>query len=159
MMTLESNKVKMHYASFLGISPEYKLDINGNRIIEYVDDDGTTVYAETGKNISVYSEPKEIHASISESGGDAQPQEYGLSIADYQAVLLYGRNEYQIKEGDIIWVQSDIEYEHGGQEIEVEIDGESHVQKVPIKTSADYVVIKTPDSLNFTKAILKAVNK
>lgn len=159
MMTLESNKVKMHFASFLGISPEYKLDGDGNRIVEYVDDDGHPVYAETGKNISVYSEPKDMQASISESGGDAQPQEYGLSIADYQAILLYSRNEYQIKEGDIIWVQSDIEYEHDGQEIEVEIDGESHMQKVPIKTSADYVVIKTPDSLNFTKAILKAVNK
>ena len=100
-----------------------------------------------------------MQASISESGGDAQPQEYGLSIADYQAILLYGRNEYPVKEGDIIWVHSDIEYEKNGQEIEVEIDGETHVQKVPVKTSADYVVIKTPDSLNFTKAILKAVNK
>lgn len=159
MMTLESNKVEMHYASFLGISPEYVLDRDGNRIVEYISDEGDLVYKETGKNISVYSEAKEMQASISESGGDAQPQEYGLSIADYQAILLYGRNEYPIKEGDIIWVQSDIEYEHGGQEIEVEIDGESHVQKVPIKTSADYVVIKTPDSLNFTKAILKAVNK
>lgn len=159
MMTLQSNKVKMHYASFIGISPEYKLDIDGNRIVEYIDDDGEPVYAETGKNIPVYSEPQEMRASISESGGDAQPQEYGLSIADYQAILLYGRNEYPVKEGDIVWVHSDIQYEKDGQEIEVEIDGETHVQKVPVKTSADYVVIKTPDSLNFTKAILKAVNK
>lgn len=159
MMTLQSNKVKMHYASFLGISPEYKFDSDGNRIVEYIDDDGEPVYAESGKNIPVYSEPQEMCASISESGGDAQPQEYGLSIADYQAILLYGRNEYPVKEGDIIWVHSDIQYEKDGQEIEVEIDGETHVQKVPVKTSADYVVIKTPDSLNFTKAILKAVNK
>ena len=159
MMTLESNKVKMYYAQYLGVSPEYMLDSNGNRIIDCIDDDGEVVYLETGKNISVYSEPQEMSASISESGGDAQPQEYGLSIADYQAILLYGRNEYPVKEGDIIWVHSDIEYEKDGQEIEVEIDGESHMQKVPVKTSADYVVIKTPDSLNFTKAILKAVDK
>ena len=105
MMTLESNKVKMYYAQYLGVSPEYMLDSNGNRIIDYIDDDGEVVYLETGKNISVYSEPQEMSASISESGGDAQPQEYGLSIADYQAILLYGRNEYHVKEGDIIEIK------------------------------------------------------
>ena len=80
-------------------------------------------------------------------------------MADYEAILLYGAGEYPLKESFLVWADSQIEYEYGGEEIEVEVDGEIIKTKAPVRTSADFVVLKTPRSLNFERAILKAITK
>ena len=159
MRTLARNKVKMRYAQYLSESPNYILDEDGNRIIEYVTDEGDIIYAETGESTPTYTTDEEILANIAESGGEAEAQEYGLSVSDYEAILVFEKGEYPIKEGSLIWVNSPVEYQYGGTEIEVDVDGVVVNTKAPIKTSADFIVIKTPQSLNFTKAILKAVEK
>lgn len=159
MRTLAKNKVKMRYAQYLTEAPDYILDENGDRIIEYVTDEGNIIYAESGESVPTYSSDEKITASISESGGEAEAQEYGLSVSDYEAILVFEKGAYPIKEGSLIWVNSPVEYQYGGTEIEVDVDGVMVSTKAPIKTSADFIVIKTPQSLNFTKAILKAVEK
>lgn len=159
MRTLMRNKAKMHYANYLTESPDYLLDEDGNRIVEYVTDDGDVIYAESGESIPTYTNDEEMFANIAESGGEAQAQEYGLSLSDYEAILVFDKGAYPIREGSLIWVNSPVEYQCGGTEIEVDVDGAMVNTKAPIKTSADFIVIKVPQSLNHTKAILKAVEK
>lgn len=149
----------MRYAQYLAESPNYILDEDGNRIIEYVTDEGDVIYAETGESTPTYATDEELLANIAESGGEAEAQEYGLSVSDYEAILVFEKGAYPIKEGSLIWVNSPVEYQYGGTDIEVDVDGVMVSTKAPIKTSADFIVIKTPQSLNFTKAILKAVEK
>lgn len=159
MRTLKRNKRKLHYAQYLADAPVYVIDDDGNKVISYVTEDGKPVYEETGENKPTYLTPQEMSVNIAESGGEAEAREFGLSIGDYEAVLLYNRGEYPLKEGSLVWVDSPIEYEYGGEEIEVEVGGEIVKTKAPVKTSADFVVLKTPKSLNFQKAILKAITK
>lgn len=159
MRTLKRNKQKLHYAQYLTNTPCYVIDDDGNRVISYISEDGIPVYEETGESKPTYSTPQEMLVNIAESGGEAEAQEFGLSIGDYEAVLLYNRGEYPLKEGSLVWVDSPIEYEYGGEEIEVEVNGEIIKTKAPVKTSADFIVLKTPKSLNFQKAILKAITK
>ena len=159
MMTIASNKRKLYYAEYLANVPEYVIDDEGNRVVSYITDDGTVIYAQTGEKKPVYSTPQEMYVNYAESGGEAEAKEFGLSVADYEAILLYGAGEYPLKESFLVWADSQIEYEYGGEEIEVEVDGEIIKTKAPVRTSADFVVMKTPRSLNFERAILKAITK
>ena len=159
MMTLKKNKRKMYYSNFLTVAPGYVTDENGNLVVSYVTEDGIVIYEETGESVPIYSTPQEMYANISESGGEAEAQEYGLSVADYEAVLLFDKGKYPLKEGSLVWVDSPIEHEYGGTEIEIDVDGETVKTNAPTKASADFIVKKTPKSLNFTKAILGAVEK
>ena len=124
MMTIASNKRKLYYAEYLANVPEYVIDDEGNRVISYITDDGTVIYAQTGEKKPVYSTPQEMYVNYAESGGEAEAKEFGLSVADYEAILLYGAGEYPLKESFLVWADSQIEYEYGGEEIEVEVDGE-----------------------------------
>lgn len=82
------------------------------------------------------------------------------SVGDYEAVLVYSRGEYPLKEGSYIWLDdTEVGYEYNGKEVPVEIDEEMVMMKTPDVSTADYIVLKTPKSLNFQKAILKAVVK
>lgn len=159
MRTLARNKIKMRYANYLTESPDYLLDEDGNRVVEHVSDDGETIYVESGESIPTYTNDEELLANITESGGEAQAQEYGLSVSDYSAVLVFDKGAYPIKEGSLIWVNSTVNYQYDGTEVGVDVDGVMVNTKMPIKTSADFIVIKVPQSLNYTKAILKAVEK
>ena len=49
MMTLASNKRKLYYAEYLANVPEYVVDEDGNRVVSYITDDGTVIYAQTGE--------------------------------------------------------------------------------------------------------------
>lgn len=159
MMTLEQNKRKMYYSNLLTVAPGYVTDESGNLVVSYVTEDGIVIYEETGESVPIYSTPQEMYANISESGGESEAQEYGLSVSDYEAVLLFDKDKYPLKEGSLVWVDSPIENEYGGTEIEIDVDGENVKTNAPTKASADFIVKKTPKSLNFTKAILGAVEK
>lgn len=151
MRTLGRNKLPMKYALYLSKSEIYDF---------YEDEDGNRYPIPTGEKEATYATPKEMRANISKGGGDAEAMEYGLSTADYQAVLLFDKNEYPLEEGSLVWEKSPVEYKYGGEEVEAkDKNGETVLTKAPIPISADYTVIKISDSLNFTKAILKAVNK
>lgn len=148
----------MKYALQIGEVPIYNRDENGEIIYEYYEDsDGNIIYyedengnkipSETGEYEIGYSEPVSLFfSSIAMSGGEAEAQEFGLSISDYNATLLCQKGAYPIVEGSLIWTKSEVGYKDDNNEI---ID--------PI--SADYEVIKVSESLNFVKYVLKAVVK
>lgn len=165
MMALRENKTAMKYALYLGEKPIYDY---------YTDEDGNKyITGDTGEYEITYSTPVSMSANMSMSGGDAEAREYGLSVDQYQAVLVYQKGAYPLEVGAPIWVNSQVRYkENSPAEVEVEVEvretdenGNVKRKKKRVMTnqpqveSADYTVIKLSDSLSFTKAILKAVNK
>lgn len=159
MRTLRRNKQKMYYSNLIGTSPRYVLDDDGNKIIDYVDDEGNVYYREEGDELLYYSTPQEFFANIAMSGGEAEAVEYGLSTESYQAVMVLSKGSVPLKEGSLIWHTSPVEYEYGGLEIEVEVNGEMIKTTAPKAVSSDYMVLKSSPSLNVDKFVLKATNK
>lgn len=152
METLRINKRKFYFATQRGTATVYSGET-------YTDSEGETYYLEDGENKIVYSEPIPFMANKNDSRGDAEATEFGLAITDYEAVLVFPKGAYHIPKGSIIWTDSVVEYENGGEEVSIEIDGETSTQRLPVETSADYRVIKVSDSLNVTRLVLKAINK
>lgn len=159
MRTLRRNQQKMYYSNLIGEAPNYVLDDGGNKIIDYVDEEGNVYYREEGDAILYYDTPKEFYANIAMSGGEAEAVEYGLSTADYQAVMVLAKGSVPLKEGSLIWHTSPVEYEYGGSKIEVEVNGEVVKTTAPKAVSSDYMVLKSSPSLNVDRFILKATNK
>lgn len=159
MRTLRKNQQKLYYSNLIGTAPHYVLDDDGNRIVDYVDDEGNVYYREEGDEILYYGTPQEFYANLSMSGGEAEAVEYGLSTADYQAVMVLAKGSVPLKEGTLIWNTSLVEYEYGGSEIEVEVNGEMVKTTAPKAVSSDYMVLKSSPSLNVDKFVLNATNK
>jgi hypothetical protein len=125
----------------------------------YTDDEGEIYEMDSGKTETIYSTPTVFLANISMSGSDSNFTEYGLSTADYEAVINLTKDEYPIVEGAIIWLNSEVVSRYD-EETEVVLDDGSIVYTTsPDHTSADYVVIKKSTSINQDRYILKAVNK
>lgn len=131
MMTLDINKQKMYYATLVDTIQE-----------EYIDEDGNRY--PTGEPKNIYSEPVEFYGNIAMSGGEAEAVEFGLNLADYEAVLLLGKNTLPITETSLIWHVT---------EPTKGIDGNTD------EYSADYRIVKISPSLNFDKYVLKKVVK
>lgn len=146
MRTLRQNKQAMKYSIDYGEQPVYVLDENGNKIVEFVDEEGNEYYKETGSYENVISIPEDFYANIAMSGGEAEAQEYGLSVGDYNAVIVSTKRELPLALGALIWLNSPVEFEDIGN-------------TKPKETSADYKVIKVSESLNEVKYILKAIVK
>lgn len=159
MRTLRRNQQKMYYSNLIGTSPRYALDDDGNRIVDYVDEEGNVYYREEGDEILYCSTPQEFFGNIAMSGGEAEAVEYGLSTADYQAVVVLSKCSVPLKEGSLIWHTSPVDYEYSGLEIEVEVNGETVKTTAPKAVSSDYMVLKSSPSLNVDKFVLKATNK
>ena len=161
MRTLRRNKQQMKYSLIIGEAPIYVTDSDGNiKYDSYTDSSGIEYRypKETGETEIYYSTPVTFFGNISMSGSDSNFTEYGLSAAEYEAVLNLSRDEQPIVEGAIIWLNSEVESRYT-EEIEVEIDGKIYRTIQPIQTSSDYTVIKRSTSLNEDRFILKAVNK
>lgn len=158
MRTLRKNAQNLKYALQIGQIPS--LD---NYKGEYYEDEEGHKYPLSeqsgGKTEIIYSDPIDFLASISMSGGEAEAVEYGLSTSDYEAVLIIERNAVPLKEGALIWYQTEPQYKYGGSEEEIWLDDEVIKGKFPEKTSADFVVKKVSPSISFEKIILEAVNK
>ncbi len=147
MRTLQKNKQKLHYATPTGNKiPIYELDENGHRIVSYVDGEGNVYYVETGDSELAYDDPVEFLANIALSGGEAEAQEFGLSIADYNAVIVADVNKYPIVNGTLIWHESPVKYKDAEQTM---IDAKS----------ADYMVLKVSKSINVVRYVLTSVVK
>lgn len=159
MRTLEKNKIKMYYSIPLGEAPIYEKDENGNYIVDsYTDAEGNVYeyYVETGEKKIYYSTPVEFYANKANSGSNSQETEYGLTVADYSAVIATTKDAFNIKDGTLIWDKSDIVQ---GEEIIIEIDGVEYATTDPVKESSDYMVVKCSDSVNETRYYLTATNK
>ena len=131
MMMLNQNKQKMYYANLLDVIQE-----------EYIDEDGNRY--PTGEPKNIYSEPIEFEGNIAMSGGEAEAQEFGLNLADYEAVLVVGKNTLPITETSLIWHVTEPTKDDKGYTDEY---------------SADYRIVKISPSLNFDKYVLKKVVK
>ena len=142
MRTLNKNKQKMYYANQDKIVPIYE---------EYTDEDGNTYPLDTGETKLVYGEPKEFDGNIAMSGGESEAVEFGISVADYEAVLLLSKGEKDkdgnvivLKETSLLWFETEPQKDENGYTDEF---------------SADYQVIKPSPSLNTVRYVLKKAVK
>ena len=144
MRVLARNRQKLKYSLQNGEIPVYQTDNDGNII--YEDIDGVKVPIETGEYEIGYSKPVDFMANIAMSGGEAEAQEFGLSVSDYNAVVVCIKDAFPITETSLIWHKSKPVYKDTEQTI-IE------------PNSADYRVIKVSESLNFVKYVLKRIEK
>lgn len=135
MRTLNKNKQNFYYANQDKIVPIYET---------YVDEDGNEYKLDTGDTKLVYGEPVKFKGNIAMSGGEAEAVEFGLNLADYEAILLVGKNTLPITETSLIWHNT-----------EPTKDSEGNTDEY----SADYRIAKISSSLNYDKYVLKKVVK
>ena len=136
MRTLKRNAQKMYYANQDRVVPIYEY---------YEDEDGNMIPLDTGETKLVYGEPIEFKGNISLSnGGEVEVQEFGLSQADYSAILVVGKDYIPLSETSLIWHTT---------EPTKDIDGNTN------EFSADYRIVKISPSLNVAKYALQKVVK
>lgn len=135
MMMLNRNKQKMYYALYGKEVPIYEY---------YIDSDGNEIPLETGETKIVYENPIEFLGNISLSGGESEAVEFGLNLADYEAILVVAKNTLPINETSRIWHNTEPTYNEDGTVNE---------------SSADYKVVKVSPSLTVDKFVLKKIVK
>lgn len=135
MRMLNRNKQKMYYALYGKEVPIYEY---------YIDSDGNEIPLETGETKIVYENPVEFLGNISLSGGESEAVEFGLNLADYEAILVVAKNTLPINEASRIWYNTEPTYNEDGTVNE---------------SSADYKVAKVSPSLNVDKFVLKKIVK
>ena len=135
MMMLNRNKQKMYYALYGKEVPIYDY---------YTDSEGNKIPLETGETKIVYENPVEFLGNISLSGGESEAVEFGLNLADYEAILVVAKNTLPIDETSRIWHNTEPTYNEDGTVNEL---------------SADYTVVKVSPSLNVDKFVLKKIVK
>ena len=140
MRSLKKNKQKLYYSLFIEERPKYALDENGEKIVEYVDSEGNEYYRETGDTERVYSLPIEFLGNIAMSSGEVEATEFGLNVADYEAVLIVDKGLLPIDETSVIWHESEPKIKFN---------------EYAVASSADYSIIKLSPSLNVDKYVLK----
>lgn len=143
MMTLNQNKQKLYYALLDNVVPIYETDDDGN-IIYYEDEEGNKIPLETGDTKITYSKPIEFYGNIAMSGGEVETQEFGLNLADYEAILVLGKNTLPITETSLIWQNTEPRFNNDGT-----VD----------ENSADYKIVKINTSKNYDKYVLSKVVK
>lgn len=137
------NKQRLFYALQGAQIPIYERNSDGT--IKYITIDNTLVPVETGDYEIGYEMPVEFYANISTSG-EANVNEYGLSISDYDAVVVAPYGYLPITETSLIWHKGDIGYKDINHTI---VD----------PNTADYRVVAVKDSLNVSKYVLKRITK
>jgi len=148
MRCMRRNKQKLYYALLIGTEPEYELDEQGNKIIDYTDTEtGEVFYVETGTNKPIYGKPVEFEGNIALAGSDLLRQEFGISDEHYEAVLVLNKGEIPITETSLLWYQT----EPGIKTRENEIYADD--------ATADYRVLRSVPSLNNDRYILAKVVK
>ena len=133
----------MYYALLIGEFPIYALDDQGNKIV----DPETHEYIETGSKEILYSEPVEFYGNIAMSGSDVNRVEFGVSEANYEAVLIMAKGDIPITETSLLWFQTTPQTKT--------IDD----KKYAVESTADYRVLKVSPSLNVDRYILDKIVK
>lgn len=141
---LDINKQSMKYSQQGQRITIYEKDDDGN-IKYYIDSDGNKIPMIAEEKVG-FSKPVDFRANISFSGGEAKTEEFGFDAADYDAIMLTDRNEFPLKKGDLIWLDSEVTY----------IDEDTETVD---ETSADFTVVGVKPALKSTKYVLKAVVK
>lgn len=148
MRCMRRNKQKLYYALLIGTQPEYELDSEGNKIIDYVDEEtGDVFYVETGTNKPVYSPAVEFKGNIAFAGADLLRQEFGISDENYEAVLVLNKGQIPITETSLIWYQTTPKT--------ITEDDEVYADD----STADYRVLRAVPSLNNDRYMLAKIVK
>lgn len=171
MRTLRKNKQALKYSLQAALVPAFETDEDGNiKFATYTDEDGNEypildddgnkvpLFQEYGDLEVLYSEPVTFYGNIALSGGEAESVEYGLSLTEYEAVLLVEANAVPLTEGSLIWFKSQPQY-ISEDPIHITVNDKEISGKFAKKTSSDFFVKKVVPSQNFDKYILGAVNK
>lgn len=143
MMTLNQNKQKLYYALLDNVVPIYETDDDGN-IIYYEDEEGNRIPLETGDTKIIYSKPVEFYGNIATSGGEVEVQEFGLNLADYEAILVLDKNTLPLTETSLIWQNTKPKFNQ---------------DETLDENSADYKIVKINSSNNYDKYVLSRVVK
>lgn len=140
MRCLKKNQQKLWYSTYADQIKIYERDENGE--IVYADEEKTipTILNERAG----YNNPVSFYANIAMSGGEAETKEYGLSSADYEAVIVTTDKTLPIDELSLIWQKTTPVINSDGT-----VDGDS----------ADYRVIAVRPSLNIIRYFLKENQK
>ena len=141
---LDINKQSMKYSQQGQRITIYEKDDDGN-IKYYIDSDGNKIPMIAEEKVG-FSKPVNFKANIAFSGGEAKTEEFGFDAADYDAIMLTDKNEFPLKKGDLIWLDSEVTY----------IDEDTETVD---ETSADFTVVGVKPALKSTKYVLKAVVK
>lgn len=123
----------MKYAIPLYKEEKYRYDNDGNKEIDYVDDNGKVFYITTGEKETIYSEPIEFRANIAGKIKDSMAKEFGIGNNPNYASLVCNKGEYDLPVGAIIWKRSQPTYK--------EFNGELIVDS----SSSDYDVVGRVD--------------
>lgn len=143
MRTLRKNKQQMYYSLPLGEQPIYELDENGQKIIDYVDEEGHVYYRETGDSEIVYSIPVAFRNGISGKLSEVLVKEFGIDDTSMYAEMDTEANKYPIVAESLIWLKSEPKYKDA-------------IETIPDKTSCDYVVAGVLDEgLNVWNYLLR----
>ena len=127
MKTLRKNKQQMYYSLPLGEQPIYELDENGQKIIDYVDEEGRVYYRETGESEMVYSIPAPFKNGISGKLSEVLVKEFGIDDSSMYAEMDTEANKYPIVVESLVWRKSEPRYKDADK-------------TMPDKSSCDYVV-------------------
>lgn len=144
MMMLNQNKQEMYYALQTVEVELYKRDKSGNVMYITVGDEQVPV--ESRDTIIGYTFPAKMLCNIAFQSNETTAQEFGVNVADYDAIIVFDKGEYPITETSLIWYESEVAYEDDNKTI---VD----------PNSADYSVVSVRHTLNEGKAILKHVAK
>lgn len=143
MRNLKKNEQQMYYALLIGEEPMYELDEDGNKKVDYVDEDGHAHYLETGDKKPVYSKPIPFQNGISGKLSEVLVKEFGIDDTSMYAEMDAEANKYPIVAESIIWRKSEVLYKDKDKTI-------------PDKTSCDYVVAGVLDEgLNVWNYLLR----
>ena len=133
----------MYYSLPLGEQPIYELDENGQKIIDYVDEEGRVYYRETGESEMVYSIPVPFQNGISGKLSEVLVKEFGIDDSSMYAEMDTEANKYPIVVESLIWRKSKPKYK-------------DMKKTMPDKTSCDYVVAGVLDEgLNVWNYLLR----
>lgn len=147
MRTLKKNQQKMYYALFDKEEENYKLDAEGNPIVDYIDEEGNVYYKTTGGTHKVFKMPVPFNASISSKLDAIRAKEYGVEQSSIYSEITVSNGKLPLNFGDLIWRKSEIEWS-------------KYNSNSPEPTSADYVVRGILDEfLNFDFYLLERIDK
>ena len=144
MRMMNRNKQNLYYALQDREVPIYETDEDGD--IRYIEIDGQQIPVETGKTELGYSKPIKMLANIAFETNETTAQEFGVDVSDYDAIVVFGKNEYPLTETSRIWFESTPRYKDTSEAI---VDGDS----------ADYKVVSVRNTSNEGKAILRHLTK
>ena len=110
----------------------------------FIDEEGNEYQIDTGEFEIAYNEAVQFFGNIAMSGGEAEAREFGLNLADYEAILVVAKNTLPITETSLIWLNSEPKTDANGN---------------TDKHSADFRIVKISPSLNYDKYVLKRIVK